>query len=349
MSSCIIMGKLFVLINGILNNDRLHTINFIYSFGQALTQFLFPFLLQLVTRWICYNCSLIVIGALILHIIPITMMLMKDKISIRLWKKKLRNNADETSANDESRYSDISAIPFDFGADIKYPSDLFDMDSKWKNPSSFDSGRRAGSDVKGDSFLQDLESHRIMNSEGVEILQTILETEEEVEIKFPEVITIADNELTDDAIESIYEEINRKHEQHKLQREKKPNHSNFIRSFIANKYRRLSTTAYRQVFNPLRRSLKIYKFYPSVILKSCDIFSYLLFITVILPNLALKQYQLEDSGKIIYLIALMGLCWIVYALLVLRHHNLLKQSFIHYFHIIGLLGKFFGYLCTFRC
>lgn len=339
------MGKLFVLINGILNNDRLHMINFIYSFGQALTQFLFPFLLQLVTRWICFNCSLILIGAMILHIIPITMLVMKDKILIKLRQKKLGNTADVVSVNDESRYSDISAISFDFGADIKYPSDLFDMDSKWKNPSSFD---RAAFDPKGDNFLQELESHRIMNSEGVEILQTILETEEEPEIKFEQII-IGDNELTDDAIESIYEEINRKHEQHKQQRVKKPSRCYLISSSIAIKYRRLSTSAYRQIFNPLRRSLKIFKFYPSVILKSCDIFSYLLFITVILPNLALKQYQLEDSDKIIYLITLMGLCWIIYALLVLRHHSLLKQSFIQYFHIVGLLGKFFGYLCAFIC
>lgn len=276
------------------------------------------------------------------------MLVMKDKISIKLRRKKLKKSTDVTSGNDESRYSDISAVSFDFGADIKYPSDLFDMDSKWKNPNTFERESNNENDTKADNFLEDIESHRIMNSVGVEILQTILEADEEPEIKFPEQITNGDNELTDDAIESIYEEINRKHEQHQKQKEKKPNRcSNFIKSFIVNKYRRLSTTVYRQVFNPLRRSLKIFKFYPSVILKSCDTFSYLLFITVILPNLALKQYQFDDRGKVIYLIMLMGLCWIIYALLVLRHHNLLKQSFIHYFHIIGLLGKFFGYLCTY--
>jgi hypothetical protein len=62
MSSCIVMGKLFVLINGILNNDRLHMINFLYSFGQVLAQFIFPYLIQLQTKWICYNCTLLLIG-----------------------------------------------------------------------------------------------------------------------------------------------------------------------------------------------------------------------------------------------------------------------------------------------
>lgn len=344
MSSCIIMGKLFVLINGILNNDRLHLINFIYSFGQALAQFLFPFLIQLQTRWVCYNCSLIWIGALMFNIIPITMLVIKDKISITLRQQKLCKSADAANVNDESRYSDISAVSFDFGMDIKYPSDLLDMEGKWKNPSSFEIPGKARNETKGDNFLEELESHRIMNAEGVEILQTILESEEEIEIKFPDQITIDDNDLTDDAIESIYEEINRKYEEQQQKTERKQ-HCSFLRSAIAHKYRKLSTTAYRQVFNPLRRSMKIFKFYPSVILKSCDTFSYLLFVTVILPNLTLKQFQLEDQDKVIYLIMLMGLCWIVYALLVLRHHNRLKQSFIHYFHIIGLLGKFFGYLC----
>lgn len=339
------MGKLFVLINGILNNDRLHMINFIYSFGQALTQFLFPFLIELLTRWICYNCTLIVIGAVMFHIIPITLLIVKDKISIQLrQRKQTRKSPVKANPHEESRYSDTSPISFDYGAEIKYPSDVFDMDNKWKNPNSFsDDDEESG---KADNFLEDLDSHRIMNSEGVEILQTIQEADEEMEIKFPELITIGDNELTDDAIESIYEEINRKHEQ-KQQKKRKPRYCGLFKSFVADKFQKSKTSVCRQIRNPLRRSFKIFKFYPSVILKSCDIFSYLLFITLILPNLALKQYRFEDRGRVIYLITLMGFGWIVYALLMLKFHNRLKQNCIHYFHIVGLLGKFFGYLCKF--
>lgn len=333
MSSCIIMGKLFVLINGILNNDRLHMINFIYSFGQALAQFLFPYLIQLWTRWVCHNCTLLIIGGLMLHIIPITMLVVEKKISIQL-RQNQRGNPVEAKPNEESRYSDISAISFDFNVDIKYPSDVFDMESKWQNPGA----DRAGSDSKPDNFLEDLDNNRMMNSEGVEILQTILEVDEEVEVKSD------DNELNDDAVESIYEEINRKHEQREKKRPK-PNHCGFLQSFIFGKFRSIFTSIFRHVLNPLRRSLKICKFYPSVIIKSSDIFSYLLFITLILPNLAMKQYRFEDRDKVIYLITLMGFCWIVYALMVLRFHNRLKQNCMHYFHILGLLSKFFGYLC----
>lgn len=343
MSSCIIMGKLFVLINGILNNDRLHMINFIYSFGQAVTQFLFPFLIQSLIRIICFNCVLVLVGALMLHIVPITMLIVKDKISIKIRRKSMLKGPEAGRQNDESRYSDISAVSYDFSVDIKYPSDVnFDMEAKWRNPGGFDNDGGSGSSDKGDNFLQELESHRIMNSEGVEILQTILEGEEDVEIKVTEP---EGDGLTDDAIESIYDEINRKHEQQQ-NKEHKPA-CGFVKSFAIDRFRRVSTTIYRQLVNPLRRSFKVFKFYPSVILKSCDIFSYLLFITLILPNLALKQYRFEESDRIIYLITLMGACWIVYALLVLRFHNRLKQNFMHYFHIIGLLGKFFGYLCKF--
>lgn len=335
------MGKLFVLINGILNNDRLYMINFIYSFGQAMTQLLFPFVIQILTRWICFNCTMLVIGAMMLHIVPIILIIVKDKVLIRLIHKGTRN-IPTTSSNpyEESRYSDTSAIPFNFGVDIKYPSDIFDMDTNWKNPNSFDD------EDKGDHFLEELESHRIMNSEGVEILQTILEGDEEMEIKYPGEVKIEGDELSNEAVESIYEEINKKHEQN-TQRESKPNPCSVISGFAKKKYHSVTTTICLQIVNPLQRSLRICKFYPSVILKSCDIFSYLLFITLILPNLALKQFRLEDEGRVIYLISLMGFFWIVYALMVLRYHNRLKQNFIHYFHIVGLLGKFFGYLCKF--
>ena len=344
MSSCIIMGKMFVLINGILNNDRLHMINFIYSCGQALTQFLFPFLIQLLTRWICYNCTLLVIGATMFNIIPITLIVVKNKISIKLRHKRSNINATVAEANEESRYSDISALTFDFGADIKYPSDVFHMDNKWRNPGSFDD--EIVKNAKSDNFLEELDSRRIMSTEGVEILQTILEDEEDVEIKFPDEIVIEDDDLNDDAIASIYQEINRKHEQQQNLKVK-PNYCSSAKGKFVRKFRSLWTVIFRQVLNPLWRSLKMCKFYPSIILKSCDIFSYLLFITLILPNLALKQFRFEDRGRVIYLITMMGFCWIAYALLVLRFHNRLKQNFIHYFHIIGLLGKFFGYLCKF--
>lgn len=319
-------------------------INFIYSFGQALTQFLLPLLIQMTYRWICYNCTLLMIGALMFNIIPITLMIVKDKIAIKLRHKFSRSNP-VADTYDESRYSDMSAVTFDFGVDIKYPSDVFDMENKWQNPSTFDGEGKSGKDMKSDNFLEELDSHRILNAEGVEILQTILEADEEMEIKFPESKTAADNELTEEAIESIYEEINRKHEQHQQHKDSKPGWCSSLVTTVGKKFRSVSTTVYRQICNPLKRSLKIFKFYPSVILKSFDIFSYLLFITLILPNLALKQYRFEDRERVIYLITLMGFCWITYALLVLRFHNRLKQNFIHYFHIVGLLGKFFGYLC----
>lgn len=319
----------------------MHMINFIYSFGQALTQFLFPFLIQLLTRWVCYNCTLLVIGACMLHIIPITMVIVKNKILIELRTKEAVKCPVAVNTKEESRYSDISAISFDFFVDIKYPSDVYDMDNKWKNPNSFKDAEQGGSDLREDHFLEDLDSQRMMNAEGVEILQTIPEADEELEVKLPDKSTVDDNELTADAVESIYEEINRKHEQR--HDERKQNQCNCVKGFLAE----ICTTIYRQIVNPLRRSLKIFKFYPSVILKSCDVFSYLLFITLILPNLALKQYRFDDRDKVIYLITLMGFCWIGYALLVLRFHNRLKQNFIHYFHIVGLLGKFFGYLCKY--
>ena len=113
MSSCIIMGKLFLMLTTMLRKDQLHLTNFIYSFGQASTQFLVPFLVNYFFAEQCLNCSVLLVGALLLHIIPITLIIMDGRVPKLKPKITLKHEA----AN-ESRYSDISAISFDF-YDIK--------------------------------------------------------------------------------------------------------------------------------------------------------------------------------------------------------------------------------------
>jgi hypothetical protein len=326
------MGKIFVFMNGMLSSDKLFLINFIYSLGQALSQTIFPIVLQWLRRYLCFDCSLTIIGALMLHIVPITLMIFKTKISIRL-KVSSRRNRDEINENNISqieRCIESSESSYDeFCADIKYPSDAFDMESNWRNP------KNHGDSYKIDNFLEELDNHRIINSDGVEILQTIIEDDEEVDSKVPEYnVTIFNNESTSSS------------NQYRIKKSEKQSKSfRICCASIALRFNSISNKIHQQIYNPLQRSLKIFEFYPSVILKASDIFSYLLFITLILPNLAVKQFNFEDSGNVVYLIVLMGCSWACYAILVLKYHNLIKQNFMHYFHIIGLLGKFFGYLC----
>lgn len=353
MSSCVILGKMFVIINGILNNERLHLINFIYSFAHAVTQFLFPFMIHYVIQRMCYNCSILIIGGLILHIIPISLLVLNKEISIPLnHNEESQKFPIDIKKNDESRYADIAAsASYDFYPDIKYPSDVLDMEKEWKNPSNFNEDlerNKDGYDNNDDHFLEILDSHRVMNSDGVEILETIAEIDEE-EIKLPEDVVfeeIDEEGNRQDSMDIIYEEINRKHEMHRQQNGSK--YCDFIRRFMLQKFEVFFTTLYRQIINPLRRSLVIFRFYPSVILKSIDIFSYLLFVMLILPNQALLQYRFEERENVVYLITLMGCCWIIYSVVVLKFHKSLKQNCIHYFHFIGLLAKFFGYLCEYQ-
>lgn len=349
-SSCVIMGKLFVFMNGMLNTDKLFLINFIYSLGQALAQTTFPLLLQLLRKYICHNCALMILGALMFHTIPITMMIFETKISIRLKTRKETSRVivkEEVSKTEESRITEPFETVYEddydgseFCLDIKYPSDAFDMESNWKNPNSYEENN-----YKIDNFLEDLESHRIINAEGVEILQTILEDDEDVENRRShssrnkkKAVKV---DIKDEIIETIYEQI-----QHdNVSQKNSENHFRIVYSTLVSKFKNFSNKCRHEIYRPLKRSMKICKFYPSVMLKACDIFSYLLFITLILPNLALKQFNFEDEGNVVYLIILMGFSWASYAFLVLVYHNLLKRNFMHYFHIIGLLGKFFGYLC----
>ncbi|CAG9803136.1 unnamed protein product [Chironomus riparius] len=356
MSSCVILGKMFVIINGILRNERLHLINFIYSFGTGLTQFVFPFVTHYVMLWFCHNCTILIIGALITHIIPIVLILIPndeyDGISMKLESNNLvdmrKKFPNELRKIEESRYSDISSASYDFYPEmIKYPSDVLDMDNiQWKNPSNFNDTSSSSKNDKDDHFLEILDSNRVMNSDGVEILETITEEENvDEETKFPGDIII--DEMKQDSrnpIDLIYEEVNKKHEENQRQNE---NYKYIVlKRFVSHKYENAFTVFYRQVINPLSRSLKIFQFYPAVILKSIDIFSYLLFVTFILPNQAMSQYQFVERENVIYLITLMGLCWIIYSIAVLKFHKSLKQNFIHYFHLVGLLAKFFGYLFT---
>lgn len=353
------MGKVFVIINGILNNERLYLINFIYSFAQGVTQFMLPVLIHINIRWINFDCSsMLFIAALTLHISVITLLIVKkENGSIQLLRRNDGEDKLKTFPIDlmgkkevESRCSSTTGGCVSDGIISKnktsssydfYPSDvLLSMDNmNWKNPSTFNNNDDDDDDEEdvnikmgepNDHFLEILDSHRVLNSDGVEILETITEIDEE-EIKFGTSEETWENKKIAQSIEK------------RETRVAAAKHNNFL----INPFRIAFTTVQRQIVKPLRRSLMIFKFYPSVILKSVDVFSYLLFITFILPNQAIKQLRFKEHENVIYLITLMGFSWIAYSVVVLRFHKALKQNFIHYFHLIGLLAKIFGYLC--RC
>lgn len=321
---------MFVIINGMLNNERLYLINFIYSFAQGIAQFLLPVMIHIIVRYLCVECTaLTLIGALTLQITVITLLVVKrsEKHTIDLLKNNeekleifpidLVDNNSESHAGREK----ISSS-YDF-----YPSV---DDVKWKNPRTFQNESKLECDENDDHFLEILDSHRVLNSDGVEILETIAEIDEEEANKLG-----TDNE---DPFEHL--NINPK-------KNKSTNNSISCNSNVVRTCRNFILNLQRQILNPLRRSFKIFKFYPSVILKSVDVFSYLLFVTLILPNQALRQLRFEHIENVIYLITLMGFCWMLYSIAVLKFHRVLKQNFIHYFHLMGLLAKFFGYLCKY--
>lgn len=351
------MGKVFVIINEILNNKRLYLINFIYSFAQGVTQIMLPILIHINIRWISFDCSsMLFIAALTLHISVITLLIVKkEKGSIQLLsndgeeklksfpidlmgKKEVESRCSSATGGVSDGIISNKTSSYDF-----YPSDvLLSMDNmNWKNPSTFNNNDEDDDDEvrkireNDDHFLEILDSHRVLNSDGVEILETIAEIDEE-EIKFG---TSEDMALEN---KKIALSIGKREA-----RAAAAKHDNSISNFLIHPFKAASCAVQRQIINPLRRSLMIFKFYPSVILKSVDVFSYLLFITFILPNQAIKQLRFKEQENVIYLITLMGFSWIAYSIVVLKFHKALKQNFIHYFHLIGLLAKIFGYLC--RC
>lgn len=325
---------MFVIINGILNNERLYLINFIYSFAQGVAQFSLPVMMHIIVRYSCNDCNVLtLIGAFTLHIAVIILLIVRgnEKSSaIDLLKSNgtknfiIENEANVIESHERGSGGKSNKIPsYDFYPDINSPGVLDDV--KWKNPRNFLNDTKLGCDDENDDhFLEILDSHRVLNSDGVEILETIAEIDEEEA-----------NKLTTD---DISEQIDSKNEN--------GNHNSIsYHERVLRTCKDSISVLRKQIFNPLRRSFKIFKFYPSVILKSVDVFSYLLFVTLILPNQVLRQLRFENVENVIYLITLMGFCWMLYSIAVLKFHKVLKQNFIHYFHLSGLLAKFFGYLC----
>lgn len=340
-SACIIVGRLFVIINGILNNERLYLINFIYSFAQGVAQFLLPVMIHIILLHFCHDCTvMLLIGALTLHITVITLLVVKrneNRLEIDLLKCSVKKNFTIEVAERKMNVLDESQVvgekcnkisPYDLYPDIHSPSVLEDVN--WKNPKNY---LNVECEEHDDHFLEILDSHRVLNSEGVEILETIAEIDEE------EV-----NKLTT-TIDDVSEQINPKIES--TLNDKTVDNSISCHERVVCTCKDFVALFKKQIFNPLRRSLKIFKFYPSVILKSVDVFSYLLFVTLILPNQVLRQLRIENVMNVSYLITLMGFCWILYSIAVLKFHKALKQNFIHYFHLMGLLAKFLGYLCKY--
>jgi hypothetical protein len=293
-----------------------------------------------------------IIGALILHIIPVTMLVLgkpiakNESISMRLnknrhkWKANAKNL---TMKNEESQFRnvDITSASYDFYPDIKYPSDVL-VETEWKNPSNYYENSNYTND---DHFLENLDANRVMNSDGVEILTTIHEIDEE-EIKAPEDVNNERDQMNLNLFaKSGMDDI---HMMEEIRRKEIVIHRcafvYAIRRFMVHNLRAFSSTFNHQIAKPLRRSLMIFRFYPSVLLKSIDIFSYLLFVMFIMPNQAMRMYRVDERENIVYLITFMGFIWIIYSLLVLKFHKSLKHSCIHYFHFLGILAKFFGYL-----
>ncbi len=327
------------MINTILNNDKMYLINFIYSAGQGFSQLIFPLFLTYALNKCCSHGVILILGALILHIIPISMMILPQTVKLELRAKSPARLLDDKTNQPESRFSDISQISFEFN-EIKYPSDLFE--NSWKSPSDFNSEGDSREDTRieigpptvGDDFMQNLDNARVMNEDGVEIMQIIIEEDEPVE-ELPKPIRTA---------EEIFVEINKIHEEKQLEFRGQQSTNCLIstKKFFSKRSMKLQTIFYKQFFNPLRRSFTLFKFYPSVVLKSVDTFSYLLFITLILPNLYLTNFS--NKINVIFLIAFMAVCWIFYAVINLMFHKHLKEKQ-NYWHIVGILGKFFGYLC----
>lgn len=161
-------------------------------------------------------------------------------------------------------------------------------------------------------------------------MQIIEEEDEKVEIQDVDIM---------EEVEELYEKINSKYDE--TQQQKSNKYLQHMRHSGFKKARQIKTMVYKEFLNPMRRSLKLFKFYPSVILKSCEIFSYLLFITLILPNLALIQYRFTNEN---HLVSLMAFFWIIYTIFILKFHKTLQENQV-FWHIAGILCKFFGYLC----
>lgn len=306
------MAKVWHTLHRIYRFENLHWINAVYSTGQSLCQFIFPYTFNAFVN--AYGCrsAIILMGSVILNALPLCLIITQTN-SKHNSTVDLRKNSETPS----DRYNDTPGYFENLEMEIENVPEAKSTDETihrpvWQNP--------------GKQF--DYIDGKMINSFGVEIMDIIEEENED--------------DLDNRSISSILVQ-----ERCELITLPKSGRFEKMKHWILNRSRHLTDVFYQHVIHHVERAFRTSNFLPLILLKSSDIYSYVLCVTV-LPAIAIGQYGL-DSNETPFLISSLAFPWVVVAVSTPYQGKAFKENQKQIFVLSGLL-KIVGLFgeCFFR-
>lgn len=301
------MAKVWHTLNRVYQAENIYWFNAVYSTGQSLCQFIFPYTLNSFTNAYGHQSAIILLGSIVLNALPLCLLISQSSDDY-LEENNFKTNSDATS----DRYNDMpgyfSNLEIEVENEVKEKRTDEPLTRQlWQNP--------------GGKQLDFIDG-KMINSFGVEIMDIIEEESEEdvddhsissVLVQQCEIITIPKN--------GRFEKIKR---------------------WLLFQYHRLTDIFYQRVIHHVNRAVRTNNFLPLVLLKSADIYTYVLCVTV-LPHIAIKQYGL-DSNEIPFLISSLAFPWLVVAVSTPFQGKSFNKNQKQIFVLSGLL-KIVGLFC----
>lgn len=300
------MAKVWHTLHQIYQSDNLHWINAVYSTGQSLCQFIFPYTFNAFIN--AYGCqsAVILMGSVVLNALPLCLLITNSRHGSTA-DCSLRKNSETPS----DRYSGMAGYFENLEIEIENDEKEKRADETlnrpfWQNP--------------GKQF--DLIDGKMMNSFGVEIMDIIVEeSEEELDNRSISHILIQRCELITIPKTGSFEKI---------------------KLWILFRFRHLTDSFYQHVIHHVQRAFRTSSFLPLILLKSTDIYSYVLCVTV-LPAIATAQYGL-DPNETPFLISSLAFPWVIVAVSTPFQGKTFKENQKQIFVLSGLL-KMVGLFC----
>lgn len=246
-------------------------------------------------------------GSIVLNALPLCLLISQSNDGFAE-ENNFKRNSDATS----DRYNDMPG----FFANLE-----IEIENEVKEKRTDESMTRQLWQNPGGKQL-DIIDGKMINSFGVEIMDIIEEESEEdidnhsinsVLVQQCEIITIPKN----GRIEKI-------------------------KRWLLFQYHRLTDIFYQRVIHHVNRAFRTNNFLPLVLLKSADIYTYVLCVTV-LPHIAISQYSL-DSNEIPFLISSLAFPWLVVAVSTPFQGKSFNENQKQVFVLSGLL-KIVGLFC----
>jgi hypothetical protein len=323
---CIVMAMTWNVIYAKLKTDNPVQLNYSFSMGHALSQLLWPLIYSALSDSLSSSNLIVLLAALPIITVPMFLVLL-PKNNEHL---QIDDNFQYYSAADleeESRYVRPPVLQR-FNVHIPHEMEVRvhqinnETNPSWKNPSTFQHQESAKP-----------YEYKLITPDGVEVMDVIYE-ESETGSLFTTTASSKDQEIELKSVEQAYDEINRKYSN--LQQSRLP-----VKTFRKTMHwasrtcTRIKGTAYREILNPMKRAMKIFKFYPSVCVKSFDAYTYVLFIN------CLPRLDVSGATSVSSLFMAISLPWIFCATLWLTDKSLLDWQ--DRLTIFAMTIKFFGY------